>query len=79
MEQVRSRCAVRESPDFARFLGDITGGLIQVRGELEDGSDRIVARKLENATIREYENLILPDDMQEELNRLRKEFIRGHH
>ncbi|KAJ5736997.1 C2H2 finger domain protein [Penicillium malachiteum] len=79
MEQVRSRCAVRENPGFARFLGDITGGLIQVRGALEDGSDRIVARKLENASIRECENLILPDDMQEELNRLRKEYIRGHH
>ncbi|KAJ5257017.1 C2H2 finger domain protein [Penicillium angulare] len=49
MEQVRSRCRIRDTKDFARIMGDVTGGLVQIRGELPDGGDRIIVRQLQDA------------------------------
>lgn len=46
MEQVRNRCRIRDTKDFARIMGDVTGGLVQIRGELPHGGDRIIARQI---------------------------------
>lgn len=74
MEQVRSRCGVRDSPEFARLLGDVTGGLIQVQGELEDGSERIVARKLEpvNLKIMERADSEIEADVRDDVQRMKR-------
>lgn len=79
MEQVRTRCGVRDSAEFARLLGDVTGGLIQVQGELDDGSERIVARKLEPAPlqiIQRSESEIEPD-LLDEVERFKRLHLRG--
>ena len=45
METSQTRCSIREQSEYAQALSDFTGGLARVEGELEDGRERIVARK----------------------------------
>ncbi|KAJ5585039.1 C2H2 finger domain protein [Penicillium hispanicum] len=49
METVRTRCSIRKQRDYAQIMSDVTGGLLRVEGEFEDGTERIVAGKLDES------------------------------
>ena len=47
METTHRDCNINTHEGCAKFLNNVTGGLVRVDGQLEDGSRRIVACQVE--------------------------------